>query len=102
MALDVTSHGAWNGDRCGSSFFRRINGREEIGEVALGPTLCGLQHTIGALSKEDAASEADIAIARGRKMLVITGRHSQKPNRRTQMTAATIASDPMKKTKSRT
>lgn len=100
MMLCVNSRGtAWTGGGFRSSFFKLIRSLESEEKVAPGLTFHGLRHTIGALLKEDGASEEDIAIALGQKTIAMARHYSQEANHRTRMTAATLAFDPMKRNK---
>lgn len=100
MTLCVTSRGtAWTGNGFRSSFFKLIRKLQAEGKIGQGITFHGLRHTVGALLKEDGASDEDIAIALGQKTVAMARHYSAEVNRRTRMTAATLQFDPLKRNK---
>lgn len=100
MTLCVNSRGtSWTQDGFQTSFFKLVRRLEEEEKIGAGLTFHGLRHTVGALLKEDGASEEDIAIALGQKTVAMARHYSQEADRRTRMTAATLKFDPLKKKK---
>ena len=98
ITLVASSRGRpWTEDGFRSSFFRLIRRLHDEGMVGAGLTFHGLRHTVGALLKEDGASDEDIAIALGQKTTAMARHYSAEANTRTRMTAATVHFDPMKR-----
>ncbi|MEX6505037.1 tyrosine-type recombinase/integrase [Jiella sp. M17.18] len=100
MTLCVTSRGTpWTANGFRASFFKMIGKLKDEGKVGSGLTFHGLRHTVGALLKEDGASDEDIAIALGQKTVTMARHYSAEANKRTRMTAATLKFDPLKRSK---